>query len=777
MRHGLALRALTPALFLVLGAASASTHEAFTPCPDPPCAPPAAITRTDILNEGFEGSFPPAGWAVIQLGSSTTWERNDSYMHSGAFSVCVKHGPAGVVQDEVLVTPAMDFSTLASAYLEFYEFQQFWPGFGERHSIAVSTTSQTDPAAFTTLVDWTPADHTIAGFSGEPVTLALNAYAGEPAIYLAFRYQGTNADDWYLDDVRVYTPFDHDLVLRALTPDGLQFAGGEALEPSVQVENRGNLAEDFVLQLSIEESGTPVYGESQALHLEPAEILAVDFPDLFAGAGNYYRLHAEAQLPADESPADNSRAAFCDSYTRPHVPLGWFQTNAGCGPCAAPEWAFDGWLPGQGAEVALVRCHTWWPDSLDILYQQNAAQNRELILSSGAPYFTPHFWIDGVVDLREEASLYNEGMEARKQVLSPGAIDLNWRPADSTLVACLDLDEPLDPAGDYRLQVAVTEDSVYYAGANGHSWHGQGLRRVFPLDLSGIPVSPAVGLQSFSVPLELASEWQSARLNATAFLQEQASRRIWQASTGRLSALTGRLSIDPAVRTLNVAEVCSLRVMIAPSPVPVKGVEVVIDYDESVVELQAIHEGSWISGSGLQRYFYEYANGGSAHFTMAFLDGTRQEGGELALLEFKGLAEGATPLVFTLEKVRDANNTELGYTTSTGDSLTVTEDLTPVAETTVAPATLRLLGNRPNPFNPSTLIAYELPAAGRWQVTLYDAQGRRLRTLADGWQLAGRQELRWDGRSEHGAALGSGLYFVRVSGPAGSVSGKLLLLK
>ncbi len=62
-------------------------------------------------------------------------------------------------------------------------------------------------------------------------------------------------------------------------------------------------------------------------------------------------------------------------------------------------------------------------------------------------------------------------------------------------------------------------------------------------------------------------------------------------------------------------------------------------------------------------------------------------------------------------------------------------------------------------------------------MAIFDAQGRRLRTLADEWQPAGRQEVRWDGRDERGVALGSGLYLVRVNGASGGVSGKLLLLK
>jgi hypothetical protein len=783
MRNGVALRALAMALALLAGAGQALTHETFSPSPESPAAPPFEANRNDILNEGFEGSWPPAGWAVIHLGSSFTWARVNTYKHTGLYSARMHYGPQGVVQDEYLVTPALDFSSIEAAYLEFYEAQNYWSGFGEHHYIAVSTTSQTDPAAFTMLVDWTPANHDIAGAIEfpeveDPITVALHAYAGEPVVYVAFRYYGDYADDWYVDDVRIYEPFDHDIAVHSLTPDGVHFTDGGSIAPSVEVENIGSTAEDFDLTVTIAESGGEVYLETQAIHLEPGAVGTVDFPSFLASSSNYYNLRAEAVLPADESPGNNVREASCDSYTLPHVPLGWFHTNAGCGFCAPIDYEFDAWLPTQDGEVALIRCHTWWPNGADIMWLQNSAQNQQLILGYGAD-FTPHLWIDGVQDLAEFTGTYIPGMTARKDVLSPGSIDLHWRASDSTLVASLDLDEPLDPAGVYRLQTAVTEDSIYFAGGSGHNWHHQALRRIFPTDLSGMPIEPLVGVQSVSVPIQLASYWQAARLNATVFLQEQTGGRIWQAATGRLNTLTGRLSIDPGICETDVAEACTLRVMIAPSAIPVKGLDVTVDFDESIAELQSILPGSWVTDSGLQSYFHDYTASDSttAHFSLAFLDGAREGSGEVARLVFTGLAEGSTGLVFLDERVRDANNTELGYGTSSGDSLHVVNDLTAVAEGPAAPAALRLLGNQPNPFNPSTLIACELPAAGRWQVTIFDAQGRRVRTLADGWLAAGRQELRWDGRDDRGAALGSGLYFVRVSGATGSVSGKLLLLK
>jgi len=60
------------------------------------------------------------------------------------------------------------------------------------------------------------------------------------------------------------------------------------------------------------------------------------------------------------------------------------------------------------------------------------------------------------------------------------------------------------------------------------------------------------------------------------------------------------------------------------------------------------------------------------------------------------------------------------------------------------PASLALLGNHPNPFNPRTTIRFELPAAGRVELAVYDAAGRRVAVLADGYETAGEHEVVWD---------------------------------
>jgi len=102
----------------------------------------------------------------------------------------------------------------------------------------------------------------------------------------------------------------------------------------------------------------------------------------------------------------------------------------------------------------------------------------------------------------------------------------------------------------------------------------------------------------------------------------------------------------------------------------------------------------------------------------------------------------------------------------------------PLAEmtTSIEPSPAQLPGafvlcqNYPNPFNPTTTIRFELPQSSHVVLTVYDALGRRVSTLACGMQEAGYHEVVFDGSN-----LASGVYFYRLE--AGSfVQTKTLII-
>ena len=83
----------------------------------------------------------------------------------------------------------------------------------------------------------------------------------------------------------------------------------------------------------------------------------------------------------------------------------------------------------------------------------------------------------------------------------------------------------------------------------------------------------------------------------------------------------------------------------------------------------------------------------------------------------------------------------------------------------------------PNPFNPTTKITYTLASAGDIKLRFFDSQGRMVRTLIDGRKEAGEHSVTWDGRSDSGQPLPSGVYYYELGGNALKEARKAILLK
>lgn len=108
-----------------------------------------------------------------------------------------------------------------------------------------------------------------------------------------------------------------------------------------------------------------------------------------------------------------------------------------------------------------------------------------------------------------------------------------------------------------------------------------------------------------------------------------------------------------------------------------------------------------------------------------------------------------------------------------------TETATSISENTdrsAIPGMFVLSQNYPNPFNPSTVIPFFLNAAGDINLTVYNIQGQRIRTLADGHFPAGPHTVEWNGADDRGTPSGAGIYFYRLRVGNITESRKMLLL-
>ena len=83
----------------------------------------------------------------------------------------------------------------------------------------------------------------------------------------------------------------------------------------------------------------------------------------------------------------------------------------------------------------------------------------------------------------------------------------------------------------------------------------------------------------------------------------------------------------------------------------------------------------------------------------------------------------------------------------------------------------------PNPFNPSTMIRYELPLPGHVAISIYDVRGLLIATLVDEEKAAGWHQAQWRGKNQSGQIVSSGVYFVGIEHEDERRAIKLVLLK
>jgi hypothetical protein len=165
------------------------------------------------------------------------------------------------------------------------------------------------------------------------------------------------------------------------------------------------------------------------------------------------------------------------------------------------------------------------------------------------------------------------------------------------------------------------------------------------------------------------------------------------------------------------------------------------------------------------------ARGGTLPYTFSVLSGQIPRG--LMIDSTSGFISG-TP---------DSNGT-YGFTVRCRDSSSPVKSDTQHFEITITnfvgvdddnasqPTDFVLLGNYPNPFNPSTVIRLNLPNAGHVRIDIFNILGQHVQALYDGAMSAGQNEVVWNGEK-----AASGVYLYRVVSGNKTATSKMLLMK
>ncbi len=316
-------------------------------------------TTSTLVNESFEGSFPPSGWNTFSDYVIESWKQSSELSRTGSKSAL---GEPSYVYDKniYLVTPAVDLSGATRATLYFYEDESGWASSTGHNSIEVSTTSNNSASAFTSILDMTPATHTIEGFSGNVVVVDLSAYIGESTVYVAFHFYNNASPSyqWFVDDVKITIPSDHDAMVKSIDMNA-HYAPNTVVTPKATVRNDGLNTETFNVQFGYYDwNGTPVVIDTKTVSsLASGTDLQVSFDDYtFARVG--YTFFAQTVLTGDMDASNDIVTKRINSYaSKKEVVLAEEFTDTECTYCPGAASALDSLNETYPNNVAIIAYH------------------------------------------------------------------------------------------------------------------------------------------------------------------------------------------------------------------------------------------------------------------------------------------------------------------------------------------------------------------------------------------------------------------------------------
>jgi len=225
--------------------------------------------------------------------------------------------------------------------------------------------------------------------------------------------------------------------------------------------------------------------------------------------------------------------------------------------------------------------------------------------------------------------------------------------------------------------------------------------------------------------------------------------------------------LDPPESVVLPGDTLELSFRLGASADSVSGFQLHLSFDPDVVELVAATEGSLYVESGLPTWsrFEEIAPGQWHFFDTVMGDGTCiLPPGELLHLEFSAVGSGLTTVAADTVRLADVRRNNLPPGGVSDASITVI----PTSGVEDGAVDLLWLGPAlPNPCRDGVRTCFaRAPGRGPVCAEVYDVAGRLVSRLAiAGGATAG--EIAWDCRADDGAAVPSGVYFLRVSDDAG----------
>lgn len=193
-------------------------------------------------------------------------------------------------------------------------------------------------------------------------------------------------------------------------------------------------------------------------------------------------------------------------------------------------------------------------------------------------------------------------------------------------------------------------------------------------------------------------------------------------------------------------------------------------WDGGMVEM-SLNGGAWTQISPVGGYPYQIFNNAESPFTAntgVYSGNQSWQEATFNLAAYNGSARFR--FVFGAD----------GYVNAEGwyiDDVHLESDAVDTNDNTIQPVNFELVGNYPNPFNPTTTIEFYTRSRGQLRLDIYNLKGQLVKTLVNEDLPGGKHTFVWNGDDRNFKTVGSGVYLYRLTSPWGTVNSRMLMVK
>jgi hypothetical protein len=476
------------------------------------------------VSENFTSSaFPPSGWTIDAHGGN--WSHSETKKANGKNTGEAKlHWNPQFNGYTRFISPVVDLTGVTDLSIEFNHMLDFYGGSTEHIGVATRSGGGDWNVVWETPGANIPAEQKILTITTPDVG------ASDFQFCLYFHGNSYNINDWFIDDIRLFTPLEHDVKTSEVLGD-TYFEPNDTYTPQASVFNYGLNTESFQVVCTAYrglDSKEVVYTDTQTVNSLPkGEYQDVTFaPFNLSSPNDIYNIVVKTLLPGDMDTLNDSNNKYVYTYTNDRdmvmVEIG---TGTGCPYCPGAAMGADD-LVAAGKPVAVIEYHSY--NSSDPFNTPEAAARTGYYGITGYP--TAVFdGIESYVGGSNNQSLfpaYEPLVDARSPIKVGVGIQFTTTVTTKGYHVVVTLIKFGPVMGDnFVLHFAVTESEIAYP------WQGQSkldyVERLMLPDANGTPVDLANNNTIVKeYDFEVGDDWNVDELEVVAFVQNVDTRLV-----------------------------------------------------------------------------------------------------------------------------------------------------------------------------------------------------------------------------------------------------------